>query len=249
MPKYKIAVGTCGPTILYETCSGSSKEDAVRKIIDEMHKGEYDSWELDEGIKRAKKESLGEEYIPEEFVPKPDSYWENLYEKYLKHTEEVKSVNKPEIFRLTDFLGQEIHVNDSVAFIRNKRTEPTKLMYGTVEKITGKGIVTKASDGEKYQVMLSTSNYLDKTKLLKVIVLKERPDRTGEVKDATGYPVHVGDKIAFMGKVVRGASQAFELAVVKKISNNTAFFDVPVSDYLGGGTKESRRSLDRLVVL
>ena len=249
MPKFKIAVGICGPQILYDTCTGATKEEAVRKLIDDMREREHASWEAEQELKKLQNEFLDEKYVLEEFVPKSDSYWEDLYEEYLRNAKIVVRVKKSRTTPIEDYLGQVIHLNDPVVFIRNKRGNPTKLMQGNIEKITGNGVIVRALDGEEYKIMLSTSSYLDNTKLLKVIVLNDRAIRTGELKDVTGYPVCVDDKIAYMGDVVDGASRTFELATVKRLSGRTVFFDIPIQEYLGGGTKESKRSLDRLVVL
>ena len=66
------------------------KSEAVRKKIDELRAEERASWELDQEIKKMQNEFLQNKHASEEFVPKPDSYWEELYETYLSRAHKVE---------------------------------------------------------------------------------------------------------------------------------------------------------------
>ena len=88
MATWKIAVGVCGPEILYETCSGKTKEEAVKKLIDKQRALERETWEFDQELAKMRAGVTGEE-VNEEFVPKPESFWTEKYEDYVKHAHEV----------------------------------------------------------------------------------------------------------------------------------------------------------------
>lgn len=144
---------------------------------------------------------------------------------------------------MQNFLNQEVRINDEVVFIRNQRGKPTSLQTGTVKKINEKS-VSIDSDGKTYRVMFSTSPYKDQTKLLKVIVMKDRKDRIGDPKDFTGYPIKEGDTIAFTENVYQGAVESFIIGTVTSITPQNINI---VSDNIRYAS--SRRSFDRVIVI
>ena len=144
---------------------------------------------------------------------------------------------------MQNFLNQEVRINDEVVFIRNQRGKPTSLQMGTVKKINEKS-VSIDSDGKTYRVMFSTSPYKDQTKLLKVIVMKDRKDRIGDPKDFTGYPIKEGDTIAFTENVYQGAVESFIIGTVTSITPQNINI---VSDNIRYAS--SRRSFDRVIVI
>lgn len=144
---------------------------------------------------------------------------------------------------MQNFLNQEVRINDEVVFIRNQRGKPTSLQMGTVKKINEKS-VSIDSDGKTYRVMFSTSPYKDQTKLLKVIVMKDRKDRIGDPKDFTGYPIKERDTIAFTENVYQGAVESFIIGTVTSITPQNINI---VSDNIRYAS--SRRSFDRVIVI
>lgn len=144
---------------------------------------------------------------------------------------------------MQNFLNQEVRINDEVVFIRNQRGKPTSLQTGIVKKINEKS-VSIDSDSKTYRVMFSTSPYKDQTKLLKVIVMKDREERSGDPKDFTGYPIKEGDTIAFTENVYQGAVESFIIGTVTSITPQNINI---VSDNIRYAS--SRRSFDRVIVI
>ena len=144
---------------------------------------------------------------------------------------------------MKNFIDQEINTGDQVAFIRNQRSTPTCLKYGTVIKVNNKSINVN-SEGKSYRVMFTTSPYKDDTKLLKAVVIKERVPRTGEPVDFTGYPIQIGDSIAFTEDVYQGAVESFIVGTVTSIAAKSVGITSDDPKY-----KNSRRAFDRIVVI
>lgn len=144
---------------------------------------------------------------------------------------------------MQNFLNQEVRINDEVVFIRNQRGKPTSLQTGIVKKINKKSVIID-SDSKTYRVMFSTSPYKDQTKLLKVIVMKDREERSGDPKDFTGYPIKEGDTIAFTENVYQGAVESFIIGTVTSITPQNINI---VSDNIRYAS--SRRSFDRVIVI
>lgn len=144
---------------------------------------------------------------------------------------------------MKNFLNQEIHVNDTVAFIRNKRGMPTSLKTGLVVKVNEKSILID-SGGEKYRIMFSTSPSKDQTIMLKVIVLKDREERSDGPKDVTGYPIREGDTIAFTEDVYQGAVESFIKGTVTGITAQNVNISSDTERY-----KKTRRTFNRIVVI
>ena len=89
MAKWKIAMGVCGPRVLYETVTAKTKEEAVKKIIEKEKESEYDDWAFFQEIQQMQRSFIGDSRndnsennneSKEEFVPQPESYWTERYE-------------------------------------------------------------------------------------------------------------------------------------------------------------------------
>ena len=145
---------------------------------------------------------------------------------------------------MKNFIDQEINVGDSVAFIRNQRGTPTGLMRGTVAKVNAKSINVE-SEGKTYRVMFTASPYKDDTKLLKAVVIKKRPPRTGEPVDFTGYPIQEGDTIAFTENVYQSAVESFIVGTVTSIAAQS----VGIHSDSDPKYENARRAFDRLIVI
>ena len=144
---------------------------------------------------------------------------------------------------MQNFLNQEVSINDKVVFIRNQRGTTGSLQTGTVIKVNEKS-VSIDSNGKTYRVMFSTSPSKDKTKLLKVIVMKDREERIGEPEDYTGYPIREGDTIAFTENVYQGAIESFIIGTVTGITSQNVNI---ISDNIRYAV--SRRTFDRVIVI
>ena len=144
---------------------------------------------------------------------------------------------------MKNFLDQEINEGDTIVFIRNQRGAPACLKYGTVCKVNNKSIDVN-SEQKKYRVMFSTSPYKDNTKLLKALVLKERASRTGKTVDFTGYPIQIGDTIAFTEKVYVGAVESFIIGTVTGITAHSVNIHSDLPSY-----EDARRAFDRVIVI
>ena len=144
---------------------------------------------------------------------------------------------------MKNFIDQEINEGDAVVFIRNQRSTPTCLKYGTVIKVNNKSINVE-SEGKAYRVMFTTSPYKDSTKLLKAVVIKERASRTGKPVDITGYPIQVGDTLAFTEEVYQGAVESFIVGTVTSIAAQSIGIHSDNPRY-----ENARRTFDRVVVI
>ena len=144
---------------------------------------------------------------------------------------------------MKNFINQEINIGDSVVFIRNQRSTPTLLKYGTVIKVNNKSINVE-SEGKTFRVMFTTSPYKDDTKLLKAVVIKERAPRTGEPVDFTGYPIQIGDSIAFTEEVYQGAVESFVIGTVTSIAAQSVGIHSDNPKY-----ENARRAFNRMIVI
>ncbi len=145
---------------------------------------------------------------------------------------------------MKDAMFQEIQVDQTIAFIRNERSTPTKLLIGTVKSISEKSIIAETEDGTQYRVMFSTSPYKDNTRLIKAVVLGRRPKRDGEILDRSGYPIYEGDHIMYMEDVYAGASEMLLPGIVTQIDKNSV--KIHPDDENKSDTK---RSFERIVVV
>ncbi len=146
----------------------------------------------------------------------------------LRNIREVVPKENPEM--LLDYSGKEISSGDEVMF-----TSGNMLLSGKVEKITAKSIVVKTQDGECVRIVLPKDE--DDT-LTRVLVMAPRPARMidGPV-DASGYPLYVGDPVAYMGDMYAGTCKGLKNGNITKITAKTVVV----------GT--TRKSLDKVVVI
>ena len=145
---------------------------------------------------------------------------------------------------MVDFIDQKIEVGAHICFIRNERGKPTFIKYGTVKKISEKSLDVEVEDGSIHKVMFSTSRYLDNTKQLKVVVIKDRPNREGNEKDISGYPIKVGDAVAFPEGVSNGSSRRFIKGTVSGLTQKNVNIVSDETSY-----ENARRTFDRVVVI
>ena len=144
---------------------------------------------------------------------------------------------------MKNFIDQEFKAGDDVVFIRNQRGTPSSLMRGTVVKVNDKSINVD-SEGKTYRVMFSTSPYKNNATLLKAVVIKERESRTGEPADFTGYPIRIGDTVAFTEGVYQGSVESFIVGVVTSIAAQSVGIHSDNPKY-----ETARRTFDRVVVI
>ena len=143
---------------------------------------------------------------------------------------------------MLDYLDQEIRVNDTIVFIAGTTNGSKWLLKGQVQKLTEKSLVVLDEKGETRRLSFSNSPYRNNNKMIKAVVLKEKPMREGEVKDIAGYPIHVGDDVLIMESHSFGTS--FFKAKVTKVSPKV----LHVEGDTGWG-REHRRAPDRVVVV
>lgn len=249
MAKWKVAVGICGPTILYATCTGETKEEAIRSMIEEEKASESGHWNMMQEIRALYPEVNADSATEQDFISATEKYWQDRYETLLKNADEVVRIKKDPIAIMRDCLGQEIKENAHVAFIRNERGKAPQLLTGTVSAVKGNSIVVNTESNKSYKLMTSTSYRLDNTKILKAVVLSDREAREGDEKDATGYPVRVGDKVVYMGEIYMSACQSFESGKIIEASGTKVLIEAD-KEAIGGASKLStRKALNRIVVI
>lgn len=232
----------------YITRKGDTKEEAVRAYLEEERKNEKETWELEKFLNENIAHINGQEYHSSVFEPKPDNYWENRYTEILATAKKVVRKKPEKKGPLKDFSGKEFHLGDKVAFIRSIAGGSTRFLWGEVTKICNSSIVIFANDDTAYRVMTDTIVYHDQTMIPKAAIVPEREERTGEVKDATGYPIREGDKIAYMADLRFSRNSGIKTATIKKIQKNFVYFDV-ANSYSPEEPSEFRRSFNRVVVL
>ena len=155
---------------------------------------------------------------------------ENI-QKRLRNIREVVPKAKPE--KLLDCTGREISVGDNVMAIKGASGTAPELVPGTVEKIPGKSIVVKISNGDTVRIALSK---YETDSLAKVIVLDPRPERGSEgVLDASGYPIEENDKVAYVYSPY--STSELKIGTIKKLSSKTVLVD------------DTRKRPDKVVVL
>lgn len=166
---------------------------------------------------------------------------EDNIQKYLEHTGEVlptpkRKDNQP----LVDSFGNALSFGKTVVFIRNDK--PSALVLGGVTKVTNSSVLITALDGKESRVSCAKGTF----KVDRVAVVKKRRQRVAEDderKDATGYPVRVGDKIIF--EESNYGQKTLRAGTVKKIRNATV-----IAEYFTGDRIEQiTKSLSKLVVL
>ena len=137
--------------------------------------------------------------------------------------------------KLLDGLNQLVSAGDEVMFIRNAYRRDSKIVRGTVIKITEKCAIIQTGANKNICILLCEG---DPASLTKVIVMHPRPGRTGEDSmDASGYQIREGDPVVYIGPLLSNRCKGFEYGTVKKAAGNT--WEV-------NGT---RRSSDRIVVV
>ena len=98
---------------------------------------------------------------------------------------------------MQDVLLGLIQRDDDVAFIKNKRGEKPRLVFGYVVSVKDLSITVKDDDSTTHEVRLLQRSFETK-RMLNVITIPARADREGNILDCSGYPIQIGDKVAFM---------------------------------------------------
>ena len=108
-----------------------------------------------------------------------------------------------------DFIGCLIQRDDDIVFIKNKRGEKPRLVFGIVYSVGNQSIEIEDDDGTSHEVKLSQRS-LDAGKMLNAVTIPMREDRKGDTLDCTGHPIFIGDKVAFM----EAPSQGFSTSLI-----------------------------------
>ena len=117
---------------------------------------------------------------------------------------------------MQDVLLGLIQRDDDVAFIKNKRGEKARLVFGFVVSVTDRSISVKDDEGTTHEVKLSHRSY-EAEKMLNVITIPARAYREGNTYDCSGYPVRIGDNVAFMETPSQGFSTSLIIGNVVSI--------------------------------
>ena len=110
---------------------------------------------------------------------------------------------------MEDIRQEDIFEDDNIAFIKNKRGEAPRLVFGQVKAVGYHSIEVQDASGEIYEVRFSQRS-LNANRLLNAVVILPRDSVTGDVLDITGHPILPADKVAFM----EAPSQGFSTALV-----------------------------------
>ena len=109
-----------------------------------------------------------------------------------------------------------IEKDDDIVFIKNKRGEPSRLVFGVVVDVGLLGIEVIGDDGIKYNVRMSQRSQ-EADKMLNAVVLLPRAEVSGDVLDCSGHPALVGDKVAFMETPSQGFSTSLVVGYVLRL--------------------------------
>ena len=151
----------------------------------------------------------------------------------LRHISEIVPKETPD--QLFDCMGREISEDDDVAVIKSNEGAAPELSFGKIEKISGKSVSVKTPTGESVRVMLTKS---EADTMTRVLVMGQRPAKEcTDVFDGSGYPLQVGDRIAYMDPAYFRGNIIFKVGTVEKITPKTIMVN---------GT---RKTPDRTVVI
>ena len=118
---------------------------------------------------------------------------------------------------MEDINCEDILENDNVVFIKNKRGEEPRLVYGHVKEANPDNILVEDNCGKVHQLHYSERTKKD-GRLLGTLVVLPQPEATGDVLDFTGHPINPGDKVAFMEVPSQGFSTSFVIGNALRVS-------------------------------
>ncbi|MBR0161977.1 MAG: hypothetical protein IJQ02_11940 [Oscillospiraceae bacterium] len=151
----------------------------------------------------------------------------------LRNIREIVPKDKPD--KLLDGMGKEIQVGDDVVFIRNASGSPPILLTGKVERLSDKSIVVKDPKDQNYRIVLPK---WETDMLPRVIVMSARPEREKtDPVDGSGYPLQMGDPVAYMKDAYSGSSEGFITGTVTKITAKNV------------AVGEKRKNFDKVVII
>lgn len=157
--------------------------------------------------------------------------------------------------KMKDFLYNEIRVGDKVSFIYSKFAEKRALLIGEIVKVNPASVSINVPGDRVYRIMLSTSPAKDSGRMIKVVVLPSRKRRRGEIKDLTGYPIKVGDRVVCMQPSAYFFGESLMIGKVTSINGSRVMLDGYVESGISPFTHEPNleevktyRSPDRLIV-
>ena len=200
MRKYKIAVGICGPTILYsDVIKAQNRVEAVERFIADSD-GQYTE---------SDKETLLQ-HIHEIVSRKSTS--ENANRTSMK-----------------DYDLKKVISGDPVAFICVRRNKEGYRRYsiqkGTIQGFTASSVVIDCPDLEQTFRIVETSgsytgNRIKEDRLKKVALMKEYLPAANESEptDALGQELKLGDVVAYMDDIYQDSCAGFIKGTVTKIT-------------------------------
>lgn len=200
MKKYKIAVGICGPTVLYSNViKAHSKEEAVEKFISESE-GQYSA---------ADRETLL-------------NHTREIESRKVKTETGGRSSMK-------DYLLNEVKVGDLVAFICVRRNDKGFRRYtiqkGIIQSFTDSSAVIDCADlGKTFRIIETSGKYTGNdivgSRLKKAALMKEFDDAANESvpTDALGQELKPGDIVAYMDEIYQDSCAGFIKGTVTKIT-------------------------------
>lgn len=200
MKKYKIAVGICGPTILYSNIiKAHSEEEAVEKFIADSE-GQYS--ESDKGtLLRHTHEIVARKPARED----------------------------AERTSMKDYDLNEVKAGDLVAFICVRRNDQGFRRYsiqkGIIQSFSASSAVIDCTDLEKTFRIVETSgrytgNEITDDRLKKVAVMKEFALASNDTvpADALGQELKLGDTVAYMDDIYQDSCAGLIKGTVTKIT-------------------------------
>ena len=150
----------------------------------------------------------------------------------LKNIVEIVTEEAPD--QLLDVFGTVLVIGVPVVYIRNSRYSAPVFLKGTIKRMTGKSVEIDSEDGSVDKLILSAGT---EGMILKILVMADRPQREGEPVDVTGYPIKVGDKVAYMDDIYTNSCKKLLPGTVEKISRDTVYLS------------KTRRKSNRMVVI
>ncbi len=220
MKKYKIAVGICGPTILYSSViKAQNREEAVERFIADSE-GQYST---------ADKETLLQ---------------------HIHEIDNCKSTSdNSDRTSMKDYDLNKVISGDQVAFICVRRNEEGYRRYsiqkGTIQNFTASSAVIDCPDlGQSFRIVETSGSYtgnkIQEYRLKKVALMKEYlPAINGfEPTDALGQELKLGDVVAYMDDIYQDSCAGFIKGTVTKITAKLVEMD---------GSK--RKTHDKVVVI
>ena len=143
---------------------------------------------------------------------------------------------------MVDIRYKEIRKDDRIAFILNERGSRPRLVPCYVLEENSSIIVVQDDNVEIHRLRQSQRSFED-GRLLSSVVLGDRSDTMGSTTDCTGYPVNVGDIVAFMEAPSQGFSTSLRVGEVLRLEAA----EVTIKDVLSG-QKYKRKTAEVAVV-